>query len=182
MTPHQEGPAMMTIEIGGGPFVFPAAHTGLHDGQFEPLHGHTFTVTARLSGNLDDAGMLADFQHVKRALAEVIEPLRRRTLMPAHPPGGSCALEDGQVFIECGDKRYSLPAGDVVLLPVANTTTEALAAYLLAQLLPALAGKPGVEVAELTLAESPGTKATASAILSVCHDAAVDTANWGSRR
>jgi 6-pyruvoyl-tetrahydropterin synthase len=173
---------MMTIEIGGGRFTFPAAHTGLHDGEFEPLHGHTFTVTVRLSGIPGASGMLADFGHVKTALAQVIEPLRRRTLMPAALPGGSCVHEDGQLFIECGGKRYSLPEQDVVLLPVANTTTEALAEYLLSQLLPALADRPGVETAELTLAESPGTKATASAVLSTGHEVAVTADGAGSRR
>ena len=61
----------------------PAAHTGIHDGAFEPLHGHSFTVTLCLHGDLDSAGMLVDFSIVKRELAAVIAPLRRRTLRPA---------------------------------------------------------------------------------------------------
>lgn len=159
----------MMIEIGGATFVFCAAHAGLHDGQFEPLHGHTFTVTVRLHGHLDSAAMLADFQNVKNALAEVIAPLRRRTLMPANPPGGSCRLDDGQVVVECGGKRYSLPAEDVTLLPVVNTSTEALAGHLLARLLPRVRS-PGIERAELALAETPGTAATAAADLTATQD------------
>lgn len=153
---------MFTIEVGGGPFVFSAAHAGLHSGEFEPLHGHTFTVTVALTGELNDAGMVTDFSVVKNALADVIAPLRRRTLMPAQPPGGSCTTEGGQVFIECGTKRYSLPVGDVMLLPLANTTTEALAGYLLDRLLPVLVDQPGVQLAELQLAEAPDTAATAT--------------------
>jgi hypothetical protein len=53
----------MTIEIGGTPFVFCAAHAGLHDGEFEPLHGHTFAVTLRLSGNLDRRASSAHRSH-----------------------------------------------------------------------------------------------------------------------
>lgn len=151
----------MTIEIGGSPFVFSAAHAGLHGGEFEPLHGHTFTVTVRLTGDLDETGMLTDFHVVKKALAAVIDPLRRRTLMPAHPPGGSCVQEDGQVFIECGAKLYGLPAEDVVLLPVVNTTTEAIAAHLLEQLPPYVRDEPGLARIELTVAEAPDTRATA---------------------
>jgi hypothetical protein len=60
---------------------------------------------------------------------------RRRTLMPQLPPGGSCRVEDGQLFIECGATRFSFPAAHVTLLPVASTTTEAIAAWLLSQLL-----------------------------------------------
>lgn len=154
------------ITIGGtGPFQFCAAHAGLHDGEFEPLHGHTFTVTLRLHGELDDWGMLTDFQAVKKALTEAIEPLRRRTLMPAQPPGGHCRTEDGQLFIECGTKRYSLPAGDVTLLPMPNTTTESIAAHLFDQVLPQLRHAPVLLRAELTLAEAADTTATVSADL-----------------
>ena len=127
---------MITIG-GGGTFAFSAAHAGLHDGQFEPLHGHSFTVTLRLHGEPDEAGMVCDFTGAKNALAAAIAPLKRRTLMPAAPPGGRCEREGGQVVIECGDQRYSLPAGDVVLLPVPNTTTEQIAAWL-----PLKAGAP----------------------------------------
>jgi 6-pyruvoyl-tetrahydropterin synthase len=150
--------AIITIG-GGGAFAFSAAHAGLHDGQFEPLHGHSFTVTLRLHGQAGPDGMVCDFSHAKTALAAAIAPLKRRTLFPASPPGGTCARRDGQVLIECGGKRYSLPDPDVVLLPVPNTTTEAIAGWLLAQLLPGLS-LPGIHLAELVLAEAPDTSAT----------------------
>lgn len=59
--------------------------------------------------------------------------------MPAHPPRGTCRPDGGQVITGCGGKHYSLPAEDVALLPVANTTTEALAAHLLSKVLPCVA-------------------------------------------
>jgi len=151
------------ITVGGdGKFTFSAAHAGLHDGEFEPLHGHSFTVTLRLHGTADQAGMVCDFSAVKTVLAAVIAPLRRRTLMPARPPGGTCSQENGQVAIGCGAKRYSFPAGDVVLLPVANTTTEEIAGWLLAQLMAHL-DVPGVRLAELVLAEASDTSVMVSA-------------------
>ena len=155
--------ALTVITIGAdGKFTFCAAHSGLHDGQFETLHGHSYTVTLRLHGDLDEADMVCDFGIVKQALATVIAPLRRRTLMPARPSDGRCWQEGGQVIIEGGAKRYSLPAGDVVLLPMGNTTTEAIATYLLAEIMPLL-DAPAVRLAELTLAEAPGTFVTATA-------------------
>ena len=151
------------ITVGGdGTFAFSAAHAGLHDGQFEPLHGHSFTVTLRLNGEPDQTGMICDFSVIKAALAAEIGPLRRRTLMPARPPGGMCTHQDGQVIIACGTKHYSLPAEDVVLLPVTNTTTEAIAAWLLDQLLTRM-DAPGVQRAELVLAEAADTCVTVSA-------------------
>lgn len=163
MTARQGESPLTVITIGGGgQFAFCAAHAGLHGGQFEPLHGHSFTVTLRLHGEPDQAGMICDFTDAKKALAAVIAPLKRRTLMPAALAGGRCGREGNQVVIECGDKLYSLPARDVVLLPVPNTTTEQIAAWLLAQVMPAL-GAPGVRLAELVLAEAADTSATVSA-------------------
>lgn len=151
------------ISIGGaGAFEFSAAHAGLHDGEFEPLHGHTFTVTLHLHGAVDDAGMVTDFSAAKKALAGAIGPLRRRTLMPAAFPGGRCTADGGQILVECGAKRYSFPAGDVLLLPVPNTSTEALAGYLLRLILPHL-DSDRVQLAELTLAEASDTSATVRA-------------------
>ena len=154
------------IEISGGEFQFSAAHCGLHDGQFEPLHGHTYTVGVRLHGDAGEDGMVTDFGLVKKALREVIGPLRRRTLMPQHPPGGSCRTEDGQVFIECGPTRFSFPAAHVTLLPVASTTTEAIAGWLLSQLLPSLQGEPRLTRADLIVAEAADTCATVTAAIS----------------
>ena len=62
--------ALTVITIGGdGKFAFSAAHAGLHAGEFEPLHGHSFTVTLRLHGEPDETGMVCDFTDVKNALA-----------------------------------------------------------------------------------------------------------------
>ncbi len=36
----------VTVEIRGGPFQFSAAHSGLHNGQFEPPHGHAGEMAA----------------------------------------------------------------------------------------------------------------------------------------
>jgi 6-pyruvoyl-tetrahydropterin synthase len=154
---------LTVITVGGdGTFAFCAAHAGLHDGQFEPLHGHSYTVMLHLHGELDPAGMVRDFSQVKKALAAVIAPLRRRTLMPALLPGGRCQRTGDQIVIDGGGKHYSLPAGDVVLLPVANTTTEAIAGWLLGQLMPQLQA-PGLRRAELVLAEAAHTCVTVTA-------------------
>ncbi|MGH3873807.1 MAG: 6-pyruvoyl trahydropterin synthase family protein [Pseudonocardiaceae bacterium] len=148
------------VEIGRGEFGFSAAHSGLHDGEFEPLHGHTFQVTVRLSGIPADDGMLIDFGEVKAALREAIAPLRHRTMMPGHAPEVLITPENDTLSIVAGRKRYVLPAEDVVILPLVNTTTEALADYLLERALPYLYGYRLTTV-ELKVSEAPDTSATA---------------------
>lgn len=149
-----------TVEVGRGEFGFSAAHTGLHDGEFEALHGHTFQVTLRLSGELDTDGMLIDFSEVKAALREAIAPLRRRTLMPGQAPEARITSEGNTVSISAGDKRYVLPAEDVAVLPLVNTATEAIAGYLLERVLPYLHGY-GLTTVELEVSEAPDTSTTA---------------------
>jgi len=122
------------IEIGRGEFTFCAAHTGLHADGFEPLHGHTFVVTVRLAGEINPAGMVTDFGPVKAALREAITGLRRRTLVATRADGVMVDVGGGRVGFGYGDKHYDLPASDVALLPLVNTTTEAIAGYLLDQL------------------------------------------------
>lgn len=165
-----ESSLMITvIAIGGPEFSFSAAHSGLHDGRFEPLHGHTYWVRLRVAGEPDGNGMLVDFTVVKKALRQAIEPLRRRTLIAADSPGVSVTTLEGQVCVEGGGKRYVLPAGDVALLPLSNTTTEAIARHLLDGLLSVLAGYEALAWAELELSEAPDTAATVRADLPVRH-------------
>jgi hypothetical protein len=68
-------------------------------------------------------------------------------------------LPGDSLSITCGRKRYLLPAEDVTVLPLANTTVEALAGYLLSQVLPQLQ-RTGLVAAELEISELPGTSAT----------------------
>lgn len=148
-----------TVDIGGGDFRFSAAHTGLHDGRFEAMHGHTYLPTLTLTGVPDASGMVVDFRVVRAALREAIAPLRSRTLL-AGAAGAAAPVYDGEsVRFTDGTKTYVLPAADVVALPMSNTTTEQIAAYLLAQVAPAVVDS-GVRLAVLELSESPGTTVT----------------------
>ncbi len=61
---------------------FSATHRlRLHDGSYEPLHGHQWQVEVYLTGSeLDAAGMLADFTVVQPALAAITAELHDRYL------------------------------------------------------------------------------------------------------
>lgn len=155
---------LTTLEMGRAEFGFYAAHLAIYHGEVEPLHGHTFHVTLRLSGELDASGMLVEFSEIKTAVRDAVGPLRRRTLVPGQAPELQITPEHDSLSIIAGRKRYVLPAEDVTVLPLANTTLEAIAGYLLGQVLPQLP-KAGLVTAELEVAEPPGTSATARADL-----------------
>lgn len=149
----------LTVVIGGTDFRFSAAHTGLHGGRFEALHGHTYVPTLTLTGVPDEAGIVVDFRAARVALRTAVDPLRSRTLLAGAAGEAAPVYVSESVRFSDGTKTYVLPVSDVVVLPMSNTTTEQIAAYLLAKIAPALTGS-GVRNAQLELAESPGTTVT----------------------
>lgn len=154
------------VRIGGPGWDFNAAHTGLHDGVFEPMHGHTYQVTLTAWGEPDQAGMVADFAVLKDALRMALAPLKRRTLLATNAPGILVAEDDELVHVTGGGAFFTLPRRWVTLLPITGTSTEALAEHLADQLARAIAVScPGVERLETTVTESAECAATVEVIL-----------------
>jgi 6-pyruvoyl-tetrahydropterin synthase len=149
-----------TLEMARTEFGFYAAHIALYNGEVEPLHGHTFQVALRVSGEPNTSGMVVEFSEIKPAMRDAVAPLRRRTLVPGQAPELRITPNGESLSIICGRKRYLLPTEDVTMLPLANTTLEALAGYLLSRVRPQLQ-RAGLVAAELELSEFPGTSATA---------------------
>lgn len=157
---------LVRARVGGSGWDFNAAHTGLHDGAFEPLHGHTYQVTLTVWGEPDEAGMVADFAVLKDALRTVLLPLKRRTLLATLTPGVLVAEDDEQVHVTGGGAFFSLPRHWVALLPIASTSTEALAGHLADLLAQSLtASCPAVVRLEVTVTESAECAASAEMVL-----------------
>lgn len=119
---------------------FNAAHFIAYRGFREPLHGHNYRVAVAVGGNnLQADGYLVDFSVLKRAARSVCDRLNHRTLLPLHsdvlrivPVGGP----PPHVEVACEDSsRFTFPASDCVLLPVAHTTTEELALHMWSEIL-----------------------------------------------
>lgn len=74
---------MFEVSVSGG---FSAAHQlRLADGSLEPLHDHDWHVTATYAGpQLDPAGLLVDFEQVRRELERVLADLDQ-TNLNVHP-------------------------------------------------------------------------------------------------
>lgn len=151
---------LTTLELARAEFGFHAAHLALYRGELEPLHGHTFQVALRVTGELGADGTLVEFAAIRAAVRDAVAPLRRRTLVPGRAPELQIVPERDGLSITDGAKRYLLPAADVTVLPLANTTLEALAGHLLGQSLPQLE-LAGLVSAELEVSEPPGTRASA---------------------
>src|SRR3989442_6613298 len=126
----------------------------------ERLHGHNYQVSVRVEADLGRDGYVLDFGLVKRVAKALCEELDERVLLPER---SDCLVvtrtEDAvEVRTEAGH-RFRFPAADVRLLPIAHSSAEELAAYLLARLHEALrgeAGGRGLAAREVRVAGGPG--------------------------
>jgi 6-pyruvoyltetrahydropterin/6-carboxytetrahydropterin synthase len=121
-------------------FKFSAAHFTLFgDRPAELLHGHNYRVRVELQGTeLDAEGLLADLERCKGAVRALCRRLDSRTLLPAAGERLICVRRGESVEARLGDRCYSFPAADVVLLPLANTSIELLARMFWLDLAPGL--------------------------------------------
>jgi 6-pyruvoyltetrahydropterin/6-carboxytetrahydropterin synthase len=135
-------PDFYHVRIAKDRLVFSAAHFITYNGDVcERLHGHNYHVAAELHGPLDANSYVVDFIAVRDALQQIVDELDHRVLLPTQHPTIKVAEHGSEIVATHGEKRWHFPAGDCVLLPVANTTAELLARYIAGKLLLALAGR-----------------------------------------
>ncbi|MBF6560763.1 MAG: 6-carboxytetrahydropterin synthase [Candidatus Binataceae bacterium] len=141
---------------------FSAAHFIAYPGFREPLHGHNYQVGVRVAGRLAATGYVLDFGLIKRLTKALADRLDERTILPANSDCLTIATEGGQVRVAYEHDRFSFPAADVVLLPIAHSSAEELARYLWCELRDALAAQGAlvhIESIEISVAEGPGQAA-----------------------
>src|SRR2546429_389604 len=137
-------PRRYSVVVAKDYLKFAAAHFIAYPGFREPLHGHNYQVSVRVEADLGPDGYVLDFGLVKRVAKALCEELDERVLLPER---SDCLVvtrtEDAvEVRTEAGH-RFRFPAADVRLLPIAHSSAEELAAYLLARLREALRGEAG---------------------------------------
>lgn len=111
--------------------VFSAAHFITYDGNVcERLHGHNYRVEAEVHGPLDENHYVVDFIALRDALQKIVLTFDHRMLLPTEHGQIKVRQEAGEIHVTFEDRRWLFPAGDCLLLPVANTTTELLARYI----------------------------------------------------
>jgi 6-pyruvoyltetrahydropterin/6-carboxytetrahydropterin synthase len=124
-----------TIEVAKDYFNFAAAHFLIFaNGQREALHGHNYHVGVRLEGELDRAGVVLDFITFKPLVKSVCDDLDHRTLIQSRSAALKVQKKEGAVLIHYRKQKILLPKGDVILLPLVNTSTELLAEYIAKQI------------------------------------------------
>jgi len=127
------------VRIAKAEHVFSAGHFITFGEGCERVHGHNYHVAAEVEGPLDDNHLVIDFLLVRAKLGAIVAQLDHYMLLPTVHPQIRVSDDGREVTATFGDRRWVFPSGDCRLLPVPNTTSELLAAYigkrLLAELL-----------------------------------------------
>ncbi|AEH24973.1 6-pyruvoyl trahydropterin synthase family protein [Pyrococcus yayanosii] len=86
------------------------------------IHGHTYRVEVEIWGELNESGMIFDFNH----LSSLVKHLDHRILVSRDWVVGR---KDGVIIVEKNGKRLELPEGEVVILDKPNATAELIAEW-----------------------------------------------------
>lgn len=148
-----------TIETAKSALKFSSAHIATFaDGSIERLHGHNYMVRARLSGQLDEAGMVLDVAILKNWTREICDELDELFLVATENPLIQTDVSDSHVHLTYQKKTYSIPREDCILLPIANTTMEHLGHYIAERLAERMQSEPAAKRMtrlEVTVSETP---------------------------
>jgi 6-pyruvoyltetrahydropterin/6-carboxytetrahydropterin synthase len=124
-----------SIEVAKDYFNFASAHFLLFaNGRREPLHGHNYQVSVAVEGELDRAGVVMNFITFKPLVKKTCDELDHRTLIQQRSPLLKVRRSAAGCEVRYKNQRLLLPRQDVILLPIANTSTELIAEYLAGRL------------------------------------------------
>ncbi len=110
---------------------FSAAHFLIFpDGTAERLHGHNYKVTVDVHTELDAHGLVVNFKDIKPMVRRLCDELDEHLLIPGqHPVLRATVQQDGRMEIRYRERCYLVPADEVIVLPIGNTSAENLATW-----------------------------------------------------
>ncbi len=99
------------------------------------LHGHTYAVHAKISGEPDEKGIILDFSQLKKTLRDVTDELDHHVLIPEKSKIAKIKKTEDIVKINALDKKFVFPFSDCVFLPIESTSAENIASYILDEII-----------------------------------------------
>jgi 6-pyruvoyltetrahydropterin/6-carboxytetrahydropterin synthase len=145
------------VNVQPGELHFNSAHFITFNNSCENLHGHNFHVRIQAYGDNNDDAFVIDFVQLNQLAAEICLALHDKILLPGKSEEVRIREADGQLEVSSYDKAFSLPAGNCLILPIANATAEMLAWYIMESLLPKLEASSAlthVETLEVAVEEA----------------------------
>ncbi len=152
---------LTTLYIDKEAHKFSAAHFTIFTAtERERLHGHNYSVSARIVAPMGANGFSADYNVYKRRIADLCKPLDEYMLVAGNSPYQRIEEHNDEYWVTFAGRTLKFLQDETHLLPVVNVTVEELAHYLLAQLISLSEGEGLVEV-ELGVSSGPGQTGSA---------------------
>ena len=152
---------LTTLYIDKEAHKFSAAHYTIFDaGSRERLHGHNYSVSARIVAPMGENGFSADYNVYKTRIAELCEALDEYVLLAGNSLFQSIVEEGDNYLVKFGEDAMRFLRSDTLVLPIVNATVEEFSFYLLTQLQAASEGE-GLHEIEVCVASGPGQKGCA---------------------
>lgn len=127
------------------------------------LHGHTYAIHAKLSGDIDIKGIIIDFSVVKNILRKVANHLDHKVLIP-EKSNIAKIYKNGKesVKVTALEKTFVFPFNDCVFLPITSTSAENISKFILDYLLKNLDIPSKIKYIEIGVDEGYGQGARIS--------------------
>lgn len=98
-----------------------------YESKCQRIHGHTYKVEVEIEGELNEYGMIFDFNH----LSEIIKELDHKILVP----DSTVMFSQGMIEVETQrGAKLIVNKGDYIVIPN-NATAEKIAEYILERVL-----------------------------------------------
>ncbi len=128
------------------------------------LHGHTYAVHIKISGELDKNGIILDFSLLKSILRDITCELDHKVLIPEKSKSIKIVKEKKTVKIKSLENNYIFPLSDCIFLPISSTSAENLSSYILDKILKKISLPNNVDGIEIGVDEGFGQGARISKI------------------
>ncbi|MEM0953875.1 MAG: 6-carboxytetrahydropterin synthase [Pseudomonadota bacterium] len=154
---------LTTIHIDKESHKFSVAHfTVFSETERERLHGHNFSVSARVVVPVDENGLTGDYVVYKNKIRDLCDSLDEYTLIPSLSPHLHIE-EDGDYYrVTHHEDTLVLLKADTLIIPVRNTTVEDLSHYLTEKVIEDKAFLESQDVREVEVMVSSGPGQTGS--------------------
>jgi len=153
---------LTTLYIDKESHKFSVAHyTIFAAGERERLHGHNYSVSAKIVAPMGDNGFAADYNVYKDRLRALCDELDEYLILPAHSPYQTVEEAGHEYRVRFGDEEMRFLRSDTLVLPIVNATVEELSRYLLERLRHASRGDDLREL-RVCVASGPGQRGCAN--------------------
>ena len=153
---------LTTLYIDKESHKFSAAHFTIFSAtDRERLHGHNYSVSAKIVAPMGDNGFSAVYNVYKNRLGTLCETLDEYMLLAGDSPHQQIEEDADCYRVTFAGVQMQFLRSDTLVLPIRNATVEEFSRYLLEGLLE-LSADDDLREVELCVASGPGQKGCAS--------------------